>query len=144
MGPVKKVLAYVVREREGRRELLVFTHRDYPDAGLQVPAGTVDEGEEVLAALFREVEEETGLAAQSFGPPIYLGAFNHWNDEWDQPNARHVFVLPALGEFSDTWEWTETSGGKGKESYVFQFRWARLDEPIDLAGGQGEYLRRVP
>ena len=33
----RKVLAYVTRGDE----LLVFRHRDFPEAGLQVPAGTM-------------------------------------------------------------------------------------------------------
>ena len=40
---------------------MVFTHRDIPEAGVQVPAGTVEEGETLDAAVLREVHEETGL-----------------------------------------------------------------------------------
>lgn len=57
----KKVHAYVTREKEGSMQLLVFKHRDIPKAGVQVPGGTVDEGETLEAAIFREVQEETGL-----------------------------------------------------------------------------------
>ena len=56
-----KVLAYITRERDGRRELLTFTHRDHPEAGVQVPAGTVEPGQAIEAALFREIREESGL-----------------------------------------------------------------------------------
>ncbi|HLE30393.1 MAG TPA: NUDIX domain-containing protein, partial [Anaerolineales bacterium] len=56
-----KVLAYITRRRNGRTQLLVFTHRDFPEAGVQVPAGTVEPDEPVEAALFREVHEESGL-----------------------------------------------------------------------------------
>jgi len=37
---------------------LVFRH---PSAGIQLPAGTVEAGEEIDAAVLREVREETGL-----------------------------------------------------------------------------------
>lgn len=40
-------------------ELLVFQH---PDAGIQLPAGTVEPGEAFETAALREVEEETGLS----------------------------------------------------------------------------------
>ena len=40
-----KVLAYVTRLRNGDVELLVFDHRDAPEAGIQVPAGTIEPGE---------------------------------------------------------------------------------------------------
>ena len=36
------MLAYVTRERDGRKDLLVFDHRDQPDAGTQVPAGRLE------------------------------------------------------------------------------------------------------
>jgi 8-oxo-dGTP diphosphatase len=59
-----RVLAYVTREREGHRELLVFDHRDYPDAGTQVPAGRLESGEDLEAGLRRELEEEAGLTCR--------------------------------------------------------------------------------
>ena len=55
---VEKVTAFVTRERNGVRELLLFRH---PTAGIQIPAGTVDDGETPEAAVMREVYEETGL-----------------------------------------------------------------------------------
>ena len=61
--PVRpKVLAYVVRPGETGPELLVFDHVGIPEAGTQVPAGTVDPGERPEQALVREVLEETGVA----------------------------------------------------------------------------------
>ena len=38
---IQKVLAYIIQDEK----LLVFKHRDYPDAANQVPAGSIDEGE---------------------------------------------------------------------------------------------------
>ena len=58
-GTLQKVTAFVTRPRaDGGRDLLVMQH---PTAGVQVPAGTVEENEPVTAAAFREVAEETGL-----------------------------------------------------------------------------------
>ena len=57
----KKVYAYITREKEGVMQLLVFKHRDIHEAGIQVPGGTVDEGETLEAAILREVQEESGL-----------------------------------------------------------------------------------
>lgn len=55
---VKKVTAFVTRERSGAKELLVFKH---PSAGIQIPAGTVEDGECLETGVMREVYEETGL-----------------------------------------------------------------------------------
>ena len=44
----RRVLAYVTRERDGRRELLVFDQEADPGAGTQVPAGRLDPGHPTL------------------------------------------------------------------------------------------------
>ncbi len=57
---VEKVVAIITRGEGAAAELLVFRHRY---SGTQLPAGTVERGEPVGAALLREVQEETGLIA---------------------------------------------------------------------------------
>lgn len=140
---LRKVIAYITREKEGKRQLLVFTHRDYPEAGLQVPAGTVEEGEEIEAALRREVAEETGLHDLQVVKEIATY-------EWTHPisgniHERHIYLLSALPTTPDTWQWIETSGGEVPEleGYVFCFRWDDLDGEIELAGNQGDYLDEI-
>src|SRR5207247_369489 len=53
-----KVAGFVTRGVSQAQELLVFRH---PLGGLQLPTGTVEVGEEIQAAVLREVAEETGL-----------------------------------------------------------------------------------
>lgn len=53
-----KVVALITRARDDGPELLLFQH---PHAGIQLPAGTVEEGEAPSAAALREAQEETGL-----------------------------------------------------------------------------------
>jgi 8-oxo-dGTP pyrophosphatase MutT (NUDIX family) len=63
-GELLKVTSFVVRAGlGGRPEVLLIRH---PNAGIQAPAGTVEDAEAPEAAAVREATEETGLA--DFGP----------------------------------------------------------------------------
>ena len=55
---VHKVTAFITRDRPERRQILLFQH---PQAGVQLPAGTVDAGGDWETAVLREATEETGL-----------------------------------------------------------------------------------
>ena len=51
---MEKVTAFILRPAKGRKiEILIFRH---PNAGLQLPAGTVEPGEAPETAVLREVE----------------------------------------------------------------------------------------
>ena len=67
-GVVEKVTAFVTRESAQGTDLLLFRH---PYAGVQIPAGTVEKGESLEAAVLREAAEETGLASLTIDR--YLG-----------------------------------------------------------------------
>lgn len=60
MTTLHKVAAFVTRTVGENPQLLVI---DHPTAGIQLPAGTVEEREEPVTAVFRELHEETGLTA---------------------------------------------------------------------------------
>lgn len=55
---IEKVVAFIVRKKEQQLQLLIFKH---PANGYQLPAGTVEENEQLEVALRREVAEETAL-----------------------------------------------------------------------------------
>ncbi|MFX1512778.1 MAG: NUDIX domain-containing protein, partial [Promethearchaeota archaeon] len=59
MDFIEKVTAFITRYKNDEIELLLCQH---PNAGIQIPAGSVEMGEMKENALMREVEEETGLA----------------------------------------------------------------------------------
>lgn len=58
MNAVYKVAAFVTRREGSGQQLLTI---DHPDAGWQLPAGTVEEGEEPDTAVYRELHEEAAL-----------------------------------------------------------------------------------
>ena len=90
---VQKVTAFIIRERGDVKELLVFKH---PTAGIQIPAGTVEEGEDVETAVKREVYEETGL--QFVEIEDYLGCFENELEDNQSIIAEttEVYIEPNL------------------------------------------------
>lgn len=131
-----KVFAYITH---GHR-LLVFRHADFPEAGIQVPAGTVQPIEHPDVAVLREVYEETGLA--DFTEAYFLGEqirdmrdFNR-----DEVHHRYFYHLRYLGDPPATWRHDETSGGIA-EPIVFEFFWADLPDHVpELIADHDKFL----
>jgi 8-oxo-dGTP pyrophosphatase MutT (NUDIX family) len=67
MPALEKVTAFITRPALTGMDLLLFHH---PSAGIQFPAGTVEEGEAPQAASLREAEEESGLQGLRLERPI--------------------------------------------------------------------------
>src|SRR5262249_46208904 len=115
----QRVLAYVTRERDGVKELLVFDHRDDPAAGTQVPAGRGDPGETLEQCLFRELDEEAGITqariVRELGRPT-----------WPVKYENHAFEVHVAGaEPADSWD--HVVHGDGDDAgLVFRYRW----EPV--------------
>lgn len=129
---VQKVVAYVTR---ADRELLVFDGPGH--AGLQVPKGTVEDGEVPREALFREVVEESGLAA--------LGSTRHLvSDVWERRRdphrlyVRHFFRTRAHRPYDS---WTHTVTGDGPERGTeFAFSWVDLPTNREFVLDLDDYL----
>ena len=68
----RRVGAYAILPRRGA---LLLTHQSLPRPELQLPGGGIDPGESPLAALHREVLEETGW---KIAAPRRLGAFRRF------------------------------------------------------------------
>lgn len=137
---VGKAICYVVRDRQ----VLVFRHRDYPEAGLQVPAGTLLAGEAPAAGAIRETEEETGRSG--FQIVRALGVIDHeFRDtfagvERHELHERHYFLLappPGLPE-----RWSHLAE-EGDGDFWFEFSWIPLTAELTLAGDQHACLGRV-
>lgn len=137
----QKVVAYVVRD--GR--LLVFLHADdvsFDQSGLQVPAGSVREGELPEAAVLREAAEETGL--QVLRVDRYLGASEYDMRPYaDAIHVRHFYQLsidsPEVPE-----RWFSAERGDGDRAPIrFECYWLPLAQGHVLAAGQAALLGRL-
>ena len=133
-----KVFAYITHAKR----LLVFRHLDFPEAGIQVPAGSVKEGEDLEAAALREAWEETGLSELSM--VTYLG--EHIRDMTDVGldaiYHRHFYHLRCEGIPPERWQHDEADPSDGSPAPVrFEFFWAALPGGIpELICDHGKLL----
>ncbi|GAA3239898.1 NUDIX hydrolase [Actinocorallia longicatena] len=131
-----KVLCYVVRD--GR--LLVFRHTDYSyeEVGIQVPAGSIKEGETPEEAALREAREETGLSdfkiVRKLGETTYdISPYRY------EVQNRHVFHLELSEEAPERWSSQEDHDGEQEPTH-FECFWVPLEAAHILQSGQGALL----
>jgi 8-oxo-dGTP pyrophosphatase MutT (NUDIX family) len=127
----QRVLAYVTRERDGRKELLVFEHRDFPDAGVQVPAGRADPGESLEQCLRRELREEAGLERVRILREVPV--LGDWVSGSRYEN--HAFEVCPETETPDSFEHV-VKGDGDDAGLVFNYRWVPLAPGLELWGGE--------
>lgn len=134
-----KVLCYVVREQK----LLVFRHSDYSydEVGIQVPAGSIREGETPEAAALREAGEETGLS--EFKIVRKLGEAEYDMSPYRfEIQRRHVFHLELTEPTPERWASREDHDGE-REPTRFECFWIPLRAAHVLQSGQGVLLGRL-
>ena len=131
---VQKVTAFILRERDGVQELLVFKH---PTAGIQIPAGTVEMSEDIETAVKREVYEETGL--QFVEIENYLGCFENEleNNQRIIAETTQVYIEPNLNAIPYkrklpkglTVDYLSTHGDFTRISYI-EYEYDKFHKPI--------------
>ncbi|MFF0727922.1 NUDIX domain-containing protein [Streptomyces sp. NPDC004134] len=135
-----RTAAYVIRGRPGGRELLVFDHRDFPEAGTQVPAGGVEGGELLAEAALREIAEETGVAGVTLGTALAVQQSPH--PHTGQPQIT-VYFQAETAETRDGWMHTVVSGDEDR-GMAFRCFFVPLEQARGLlAGDQGEFVGLV-
>ena len=136
-----KAFAYITHNDR----LLVFVHPHAPEAGIQVPAGTVKPGERPEEAVMREAVEETGLAGLKLAG--YLGEAQRDMSDFglDEIHHRYFYHLRCESDPPERWQHYETdqSGGDA-EPVLFEFFWVRLPQGVpDLIADHGIMIPRL-
>ena len=129
---VPKACAYITN---AKGELLVFEGPGHD--GLQIPKGTVEEGETVREAFFREVAEESGLDSPGMVRQV---ASDVWTRRESPPKyyVRHFFHARV---HEPRERWTHTVTGEGEEAGVdFEFRWIEAPADHDFALDLDDYV----
>ncbi len=89
----------IIRNDEGD---LLMIDRLKPPFGFACPAGHVDEGEEPLTAVLREVEEETGLTITSYKEASMEDLKDYPNEPCSRGITNHlwkIYEMKATGNF---------------------------------------------
>lgn len=93
---VQKLVVGAVIRKDGKVLLLERIPSDFMGGLVELPSGTVDAGEDLLTALAREVQEETGLAVTSV--LAYLGPFDYTSGSGKKTRQFNFLVETAPGE----------------------------------------------
>ena len=134
-----RVVAYITT----RGHLLVFTHLDYPEAGVQVPGGHPEINESLEMAVIRESIEETGL--KDLELVEYLGYIDlDLRAKGLGLERRHFYHLHYNGPVTEPWIHCEMNPSDGTPAPVrFQFKWVSLSEEISLDWDHDAYLHQL-
>lgn len=118
----RKVFAYITHQQR----LLVFRHRDFPEAGVQVPAGTLESGEKPAIGVLREAWEETGLI--NLHIVSWLGEQQRDMSDFGRPELHHrtFFHLRCPQQPPEQWSHAEKHASDGGEPIWFDFFWVDL------------------
>ena len=140
--PVRdKVYAYILRKSNAGSQLLVFEHVDFPDAGIQVPGGTVEAGETIFAAVQREAAEETGLLDLVFRGELGSIKRDMRGLGFHEVHHRHYFLFYCKDCKRETWIGYEETPSDGAEGPIaLRLFWVDLSAVPPLLGGLDEML----
>ena len=134
----RKAFAYITH---GDR-LLVFTHPHAPEAGIQVPAGTVEDNEQPEDAVLREAREETGLEHLVVARFLGEQRRNMSDFERDEVHHRFFYHLVCEGAPPERWQNHELDpADAGTEPPLFELFWVRLPHDVpELIADHGALL----
>jgi 8-oxo-dGTP diphosphatase len=133
----QRVIAYITRDTDRGRELLVFDDLEHPETGVQLPAGRLDPGEELEPALLREIAEESGLTDVRIVRHL-PGFEDHYANRYEN----HGFHVVIEGEAPDEWE-HQVVGDGDDAGLTFRYRWVPLESEPHLFERQHPLLRSL-
>jgi len=138
----QKVVVYVVK----KDKLLVFRHIDfsYEEVGIQVPAGSIKDGERPEAAALRELKEETGYDCFQILDPRPLGVEKYDMTPYRREiQERHFFLATPTADLPERWNSQEDHDGTLLPTR-FECFWIPITAGHVLQAGQGALLYRIP
>ncbi|XRD23763.1 DNA mismatch repair protein MutT [Lysinibacillus fusiformis] len=138
MQVVEKAFGYITREHGEQIQVLVFGQNTV-GAGIQVPKGTIEEGETPLEV--RKAGDAGGDRVLTTLVVQELIAQDYFNHPSGVLQKRYFYHLTISGETKDTWQHYPT--GLNEADLLFSFYWISAEQDTLLAKGHGDYLYRV-
>lgn len=137
---VQKVIAYIT---QGER-LLVFSHPYEPEAGIQVPGGSVEPDESPEQAVLREAQEETALSDLTIVSKLGEQVIDVSDYGRDEIYHRHFYHVRFTGKSAERWRTVEKFSSDGTGEHIFELYWVHMpDEVPELIADQGAFLSKV-
>jgi 8-oxo-dGTP pyrophosphatase MutT (NUDIX family) len=135
----RRAVVYATRERDGTTELLTIECVDYPEDGIQLPAGRIDHDESLEDGLWRELAEETGITRARL-----IRELPDFECTYETFSRNHAFHVVVEQETPDQWE--HRVHGKGADSgLTYICRWMPLMPDLKLWRNEGDpMLRHLP
>jgi len=123
MQLVWKLCACVIRDGADGPELLVFEH---PRAGIQIPKGTLEEGESHRDGVLRELAEETGVTDVEIVRSI--GTWERLTTVAGEPQTHkwEVFELRPTTPLDEEWIHS-AEGSEIERGLMLRCHWLKLD-----------------
>ena len=133
----RKVYVYITYQCK----LLIFSHPDFPEAGLQVPGGTLKPGEAPEAAAWREAVEETGLQGLRLAHCLGEHIQDMAESGLDEAHQRTFYHFECTQVPPEVWRHNEEDPSDGSPApIVFELFWVRLTGEITPLISQQDYL----
>jgi len=141
MNTKQKVIAYIIRIKAQNKEILVFDHVDFKEAGVQVVGGTIENNEDPKSALIREIKEESGLIF-SINDLKFIGESEYQRKDKPELNFRKYFQIQT-NDLLENWIHIVESTGED-QGLKFYFYWLTLAEAKEkLTGNFAEFFSQL-
>ncbi|MDX1689345.1 MAG: NUDIX domain-containing protein [Candidatus Promineifilaceae bacterium] len=144
MKTIQKAVAYITC----REHLLVFRQPESPEAGIQVPAGTIEPDESPARAVLREAHEETGLDDLAIRTSLGTCDFQFERPSGQRERVRrHYFHLEChTADVTRRWIHLEQNPSEGLPDPIpFELYWVKYPEDVPpLSGYLDEMLAALP
>jgi 8-oxo-dGTP diphosphatase len=134
-----RAYAYVTHQHR----ILLFTHPQSPESGIQVPAGTIQEGEESAVGALREAHEETGLSDLKMVRFLGQDTRDMRDCGTDELQYRWFYHIACEGMPPERWTHGEYDAA-GKLLHPFDFFWVSLSGRLPkLVANYDDFIPRL-